>query len=37
VLFNNCDSEEILGEAERYVPHHPTSKHQCTRLGSVPI
>jgi len=26
----------IYREAKSYVSHHSTSKHQCTRLGSVP-
>jgi len=26
----------LYREAESYVSHHQTSKHQCTRLGSVP-
>jgi len=24
------------GNKQVYVSHHPTSKHQCTCLGSVP-
>jgi len=32
-----CALEELLyREAESYVSHHKTSKHQCTHLGSVP-
>jgi len=27
----------LYRETESYVSHHQTSKHQCTRLGSVPI
>jgi len=26
----------LYREAESYVSLHPTGKHQCTRLGSVP-
>jgi len=28
--------KSLYRKAESYVLHHPTSKHQCTRLGSVP-
>jgi len=27
----------LYREAESYVSHNQTSKHQCTRLGSVPV
>jgi len=29
-------SRVLYREAESYVSHHKTSKHQCTRFGSVP-
>jgi len=34
VLF--CVIAALYREAESYVSSHPTSKHQCTRFGSVP-
>jgi len=30
-------SSDLCRESESYVSRHTTSKHQCTRLGSVPI
>jgi len=29
-------SQTLCREAESYVSQHPTSKHQCTHLGSAP-
>jgi len=40
--FNNFDCRRrierraLCREAESYMSHHETSKHQCTSLGSVP-
>jgi len=33
---NVVGKEELYCEAESHLSHHPKSKHQCTRLGSVP-
>jgi len=36
VIVEGISSEDLLyREAESYVSHHKTSKHQCTRLGYV--
>jgi len=35
-LFVIIQYEELYLKNEIYVLHHPTSKHQCTRFGSVP-
>jgi len=37
VIVEGISSEELLyRESESFVSHHKTSKHQCTRFGSVP-
>jgi len=33
---NKYNKRALCRKAESYVSHHPTSKHQCTRLGLVP-
>jgi len=37
VIVEGISSKKVLyHEAESYMSHHQTSKHQCMRLGSVP-
>jgi len=37
VIVEGISSDELDCEAESYVSHHPTSKHQYMRLGSIVI
>jgi len=36
-LCNPLMRRALYCRAISYVSHHPTSKHQCTRLGSVDL
>jgi len=35
-VFSGNTRRDLYREVESYVSHHQKSKHQCTRLGSVP-